>query len=433
MTLAPDFFDTQTRNWRARLAISVDVMRELSRYTDPQEMYHVFSRRMGQLYPTARQLTLSRRGVQSPNVRVTRFNLWTDPTNPYTHWDRFPVVSGGWLTTLLYSDEPRLIENLTIEPHDPAYEYLEGQRSLLAIPIYEHGFAQNTLILTREEPDAFRPEHVPELVWMTNLFGRATQTLVLSSALRDAYETADAEIRDIAELQQSLIPSEAPRIPELEIATHYRTAGRAGGDYYDFFPLPGGALGVLVADVSGHGTPAAVLMAITHSIAHASAANPARPGAFLTHLNANLAGRYNRHSGSFVTAFYAVFDPANKTLTYASAGHTPPRLIRGPDGVRLILNRVQRLPVGISPAGAEYPEFVVELRPDDRVVFYTDGVTEAVNAQGDFFGVERFDAVLATHPPSATGMLDAILEELERFTQNQRPADDRTLVVVRRT
>jgi phosphoserine phosphatase RsbU/P len=76
MTTA-DFFDTRTRNWRARLAISVDLMRELSGYSDPRDLFEVFSRRMGQLFPTARQLTLSRRGVEQPDVRITRFNLWS--------------------------------------------------------------------------------------------------------------------------------------------------------------------------------------------------------------------------------------------------------------------------------------------------------------------------------------------------------------------
>ena len=76
MTLAPDFFDTGPRNWRARLTASVDVMRELSRYTDPQEMYQVFARRMGQLFPVSRQLSVSRRGLRNPEYRVTRFSLW---------------------------------------------------------------------------------------------------------------------------------------------------------------------------------------------------------------------------------------------------------------------------------------------------------------------------------------------------------------------
>ena len=185
LNLAPDFFDTRTRNWRARLAISSDLMRELSRYSDPQEMYRVFTRRMGQLFPTSRQITLSRRGVERPNARVTRFNLWKDMPDPFGNSDRFPTVSGGLFESLLYADEPKLFDDLRLPPGDPAAEFLGGQRSLLAIPIFERGSASNVIVLTREEPRAFAPEQIPELVWMTNLFGRATQTLVLSQRLQE--------------------------------------------------------------------------------------------------------------------------------------------------------------------------------------------------------------------------------------------------------
>ena len=433
MNLAPNFFDTRTRNWRARLAISVEVMRELSRYSDPQEMYHVFARRMGQLFPTARQLTLSRRGLDRPDFRITRFNLWKDAANPWTHWDRFPVRTGGVFADLAYADEPRVVTDLRVPHGDPAAEFLGGQRSALSIPVFEHGTAVTTVVVTREEPDAFPPEQVPELVWMTNLFGRAAQTTALTQALREAYERADAELRAIADIQQGLLPPALPAVPGLDVAVHYRTACRAGGDYSDFFPLPGGALGVLVADVSGHGTHAAVLMAITHGIAHAPPEPPVHPGAFLTHLNRTLSGRYTRNAGAFVTAFYAVLDPVRNTLTYASAGHVPPRLVRCSDGTLVYLNRAQRLPLGVAPPDADYPEQTVDLIPGDQVVLFTDGVTEAVNGHGDMFGTERLDAALAACPLTAADLVRGMLAELDAFTRSSAPADDRTLVVVRRT
>src|SRR5207249_9646395 len=109
---------------------------------------------------------------------------------------------------------------------------------------------------------------VPELVWISNLFGRATHNLVLAEQVQSAFEAVDQEMKTIANLQRSLLPSPLPTIPRMGLAAHYQTSQRAGGDYYDFFPLPDGKWGILIADVSGHGTPAAVLMAVTHSIAH---------------------------------------------------------------------------------------------------------------------------------------------------------------------
>ena len=145
---------------------------------------------------------------------------------------------------------------------------------------------------------------------MSNLFGRATHNLVLSEQLKKAYDELDAEIRVIGDIQRSLLPTELPKIPTMDLAADYQTSRRAGGDYYDFFPLPDGRWGIWIADVSGHGPPAAVLMAVTHSIAHAFSGPPSPPGNFLSHVNYHLATRYTAASGTFVTAFYGIYDPA---------------------------------------------------------------------------------------------------------------------------
>ncbi len=432
MTVAPDFFDTEPRNWRARLAVSVEVMRELSRATDPQEMYAVFARRMAQLFPVSRHLTVSRRGVRPPEYRVARFSQWENPVNPGKESHRLPVHSGGLLAELLYSDQPSVIDGLALDPDDPAAEYLAGQRSLLAIPQFDNGIAQTMVVLTREDTETFPRERIADLMLLSNLFARATQTAMLSSAVKEAFDGLDYELRSIAEIQRSLLPAEKPRVPGLDVAVHYQTAKRAGGDYYDFFPLPNDRLGVLIADASGHGAPAAVLMAVAHSIAHTRPEPPQRPGEFLTYMNAHLTRRYTRPTGSFMTAFYAVFDPTNGTLSYASAGHNPPRLLRAADGFKMVLNRAQKLPLGIKQDEV-YLEQTVPLLPGDQVVFFTDGVIEAVNTEGDVFGTAHIDEELATCLPTAGALMRAILASHGLFTAGTAAADDRTLVVVKRT
>jgi phosphoserine phosphatase RsbU/P len=432
MTVAPDFFDTEPRNWRARLALSAEVTRELSRSTDPQEMYAVFARRMSQLFPVSRHLTISRRGLRHPDFRVARFSQWQNPVNPWKEQHRLPVHGGGLLAELLYGDQPRVIDNLTVDRDDPAAEYLAGQRSLLAIPHYDNGVAQTMVLITRDDAETFPRERVGDLMLLSNLFARATQTVVLSTAVKEAFDGLDYELRSIAEIQRSLLPAEKPKVPGLDVAVHYQTAKRAGGDYYDFFPLPNDRLGVLIADASGHGAPAAVLMAVAHSIAHTRPEHPLRPGEFLTYMNAHMTRRYTRPTGSFMTAFYAVFDPMNATLSYASAGHNPPRLLRCADGFKLVLNRAQKLPLGIKPDEV-YLEQTVPLFPGDQVVFFTDGVIEAVNTEGDVFGSARIDEELATCYTNAGALMRAILASHGLFTAGTQPADDRTLVVVKRT
>jgi sigma-B regulation protein RsbU (phosphoserine phosphatase) len=431
MPVAADFFQAGPRNWRARLAISVDLMRELSRYTDPDETYQVFARRMTQLYPTARQLSLSRRGLHRPEFRVTRFNLWDQSVNPYRHPETLPVCRGGLLADLLYADEPRVIDDLEaieLAPGDPAGEFLRGQRSLLSIPLFEHGTAQSLMVVTRADPRAFPREQVPELVWMSNLFGRAVQAQVLSDRLRDLYQAAEYELRAIADLQHGLLPAAVPAVPGLDVAVHYRTANRAGGDYYDFFPLPGGRLGVLVADVSGHGTPAAVLLAITHSLAHTFCDCPDRPGAFLAHLNRHLAEKYTVTTGHFVTALYAVFDPAADKLTYAVAGHPPPRLATG--GRWDAAPAALRLPLGVSAREPQYPEQTVRLPAGGAVALLTDGITDAADPTGEPFGDARLDAALRGDGP-AEAVVGRVLGALDAHAGGPG-TDDRTLLVVRR-
>jgi len=428
MAVATDFFESTPRNWRARLAISVDMMRELSRHSDPDDLYHVFARRMRQLYPTARQITISRRGLIRPQFRVTRFNLWTDPVNPFKEQHRLPVLDGGLLGELVHADEPRIIDDIDIAPDDPAAEFLDGQRSLLAIPLFDHGSATNMVIVTREEASAFPREQVPELVWMSNLFSRAVQTLVLSDRLQEAYDATDYESRVIADLQHRLLPTAVPQISGLELAVHYRTVNRSGGDYYDFFPLPNGKLGVLIADVSGHGTPAAVLMAITHTLAHTFPGPPTQPGAFLAHLNAHLTGRYTGTTGHFITAFYAVFDPSRGVMICANAGHPAPRIATG-DSWRPLPNQ-QGLPLGVSPRNGSYPEQSIPFAPGDRLALFTDGIVEAADRTGEPFGFARLDAGLGSSSTDPDAVVRGILRDLDDFADGAPVADDRTLVVV---
>jgi phosphoserine phosphatase RsbU/P len=395
-------------------------------------MYALFSRRMDELFPVTRRLSLSRRGLRAPDYRVTRFSQWKDAANPWTEPERLPVHRGGVLAELLYADEPRLIKDLDLPADDPAAAYLAGQRSVLAIPHFDQGVAVNALVLAREEPNAFTPERLPDLVMLSNLFGRATQTLVLSQAVKGAFDAADFEMKAVADIQKALLPDAVPQVPGLDIAVDYRAAARAGGDYYDFFPLPGGRLGVLVADASGHGAPAAVLMAMTHSIAHTlHESDRGCPRTLLTQLNAHLARRYTRPTGSFVTAFAAVFDPAKHALTYASAGHSPPLVARA-DGSRSSLNRAQRLPLGIKPTET-YPEQTTAFHPGDRVAVVTDGILEAANAAGDMFGTAGVGAALRPVCDAAADDLAAILGAWTTYTAGAPTADDRTVVVVRAT
>jgi phosphoserine phosphatase RsbU/P len=281
-----------------------------------------------------------------------------------------------------------------------------------------------------KQPGAYDPEQFPERYWMSSLFGRATQNLVLSDELKRAYEIVERELNVVADIQRSLLPKTLPAIPGLELAAHYETSQWAGGDYYDFFELPGGRWGFLIADVSGHGTPAAVMMAILHSLAHGHPGHPEPPSALLEHVNKRLAASYTADNEVFVTAFYGIYDSIERQFAYSCAGHNPPQLKRCSLGCVDSLEDVGGPPLGLFE-DVEYAQAKVTLRPGDILVLYTDGVTEAMNSESKQFGLEMLNEVLRQCNLGALAMRDAILEALARFTDGTAALDDRTLLVAK--
>jgi sigma-B regulation protein RsbU (phosphoserine phosphatase) len=424
--------DIVQQDWQQQLSLIVETMRDMSRHTDPQEMVRAYAQRIQDLLPIGRRLSLSRRGLKRPQYRITRSTTWAEEINPWTQKDRLPLFEGGLLARLIYGDEPQVFDDLELEPDEPAGEYLLGCRSLLAIPMYDQGESLNMVVLLREEPNGFPKDQIPDLVWKSNLFGRATSNLVLKDELQRAYQALDREFKIVGEIQKALLPAALPTIPTCDLAVHYQPAQRAGGDYYDLLPLPDGKWGIFIADVSGHGTPAAVLMAVTHCIAHTHP-GPLMPSSkVLDYLNHHLALRYASLSETFVTAFFGIYDPARRTLTYSCAGHNPPRLKRCHDGSLLSLDGVGSLPLGVSP-DSRYEVAEQELQRGDQIVFYTDGITEAQNQHGELFGIERLDQALENCSLEAQSLLDSVLASVAEFTDGRAADDDRTIIVARIT
>ncbi len=416
------------KDWQERLTVVLETLQEMSRQTDPQELVRTFGRRMANVFPGDRRISLSRRGLTQPWYRVTRYTGWTEEVNPWESPEKLPVLHGGLLADLIYAEEPVILDDFSVSPADPAFEYLEGQRSLMAVPHFDGGQSLNMVVTTSTRPRAFDRERFPETVWMSNLFGRATQNLLLNTRLKEAYAQIDRELKTIAEIQRGLLPRCTPEIATLGLSAYYRTSQHAGGDYYDFFELGDGKWGILIADVSGHGTPSAVVMAITHAIAHLSP-KESDPAKLLTFVNKHLTTRYTSSFQSFVTAFYAVYDEASRTLTYSCAGHNPPRLTSPCASHVAVLCEAADLPLGLS-ADIEYQSHTRQLTPGDRLVIYTDGITEAANVQGELFGTRRLDMVLQScGQETADALLERLLEWLLAFTEDAAPADDRTVIV----
>jgi len=233
------------------------------------------------------------------------------------------------------------------------------------------------------------------------------------------------ELETARRIQQSILPKASPSVRGLSVATHYDSMTEVAGDLFDFVVTPAGQLGVLVADVSGHGVPAAIVASMVKIALAVQEGEVADPGAVLTRMNRALCGRFEL---AYVTAVFALIDPAARTLTYASAGHPSPLLRRG-DG-RLESLDERGLVLGFLP-DARYASAVVrDIAVGDRVVFYTDGITEAARVDGEFFGDREFQRLFAGgQVQAAEPFMDTLVEAARRWVGADF-SDDVTVVLV---
>jgi len=261
----------------------------------------------------------------------------------------------------------------------------------------------------------------------------AYESLKAAQAQLVEKEKLEHELRMAREVQASLLPRVIPSLPGWEFAAHWEPARRVSGDFYDFIPLSrpesSDAWGLVIADVSDKGMPAALFMAVTRSIVRASTAGASSPAESITQANRLICADAAR--GMFVTLFYAQLDPAAGDLTYVNAGHNPPWLYRAEAGEWEELTRTGMV-LGMFGAHT-LTERVVRLQPGDFVLMYTDGLTDATNAQGERFEIERLRQVMdARRGASASDLVTALYEAVSRFRGDNALFDDITCLIVKR-
>jgi sigma-B regulation protein RsbU (phosphoserine phosphatase) len=252
---------------------------------------------------------------------------------------------------------------------------------------------------------------------------------VYQQALRNM--RAEEELAVAADMQASLMPTTAPHVSGWEFKAIIDSAREASGDFIDLIPLSGGRWGILVADVSGKGLAAALYMAMvrtlirTYAFEHESA-----PGDVMAAANRRILSDTN--DDSFVTVFYAVLDPAAGTLRYCNAGHNPPLLFRTQNGGAVEELGGTGIPLGMLPAET-WDESEITMLPGDRLLAYTDGVTDAKNMRDEPFGESRLLEVAKTNAEETPiEMRTAIFDEIKSFVGEAEQEDDITLMVVSR-
>jgi serine phosphatase RsbU (regulator of sigma subunit)/predicted ester cyclase len=245
-------------------------------------------------------------------------------------------------------------------------------------------------------------------------------------------ERVEQELQVARRIQQASLPKEVPALEGWQITPFYQPAREVGGDFYDFHLLSEGRLGVVVGDATGKGVPAALVMATTcgmlQAISEASESSSSSPGEVLKRANEALTVRIPPNM--FVTCFYAILDPGSGSLTYANAGHDLPYLHRNGAAEEL---RARGMPLGLIP-GMGYEEKETSLQAGESVLFYSDGLVEAHDPDGEMFGFPRLRALVAEHAEEERLPGDFLMEELYSFVgEGWEQEDDITLLTLERS
>ena len=256
---------------------------------------------------------------------------------------------------------------------------------------------------------------------------RTRQLAEKNAALEKAQAQLKAELEVARSLQLAILPSAFPSRPGCQGAARMIPATTMGGDFYDYIELPDGQIGLVIADVSGHGVPAAFFMAVARTNLRELAVRHADPGACLAQTNDALCAQ--NPLDLFVTVFYCILEPKSGELRYANGGHNPPYVRRAAGPIEP-LDGAGGLVLGAMP-GVEYPTHSVQLLRGDRLVLYTDGVTEACNPTDELYGARRLvDEVHVHGGGTPAALVERICQSVTNFAGAAPQSDDITLTVL---
>ncbi|HBG74122.1 MAG: hypothetical protein A2X25_08000 [Chloroflexi bacterium GWB2_49_20] len=331
----------------------------------------------------------------------------------------------------LKSNNPEawLCPDLALSKEDSFYAMEMGEKLLIGFPLMiKAEFFGVMVVEETSEARRFRQKRIEIISGIAQQLAMSilNEQLQLETVAR---ERLDYEFHLARQIQQTFLPEQLPKFENWGLAAYWRPARQVGGDFYDVFLLPGGKLGLIIADVSDKGIPAALFMAVTRTLLRAVILEISSPAEVLERIN-NLLIPENQQ-GMFVTTVYAVLSLKTGELTYANAGHNPPFIISNEDQKIENLNRTG-MALGIVE-NTRIEERLVHLNAGDSLLLYTDGLTEAVSRHEDLFGDDRLQRVFKEHhQSSAEDIVKAIEASVFDFMGTNLPIDDLTMLVLQR-
>lgn len=315
-------------------------------------------------------------------------------------------------------------------PWSPDWLHSEGFRGHVVVPLLSNSHAVGVLVVDQRLPRTMHHDDLRCLLLMANQAAVAIEQVRLQTE-EIRMLGMDKELELGRQIQLGLLPDAPPVVAGWEFVVFYRAAREVGGDFYDFFELPTepGKLGLVIADVTGKGVPAALSMARSSALIRNAALSGQSPSAVLA--RANELTLKGGELDPLLTALYGVLDTTTGRLAYANAGHCRPLWVQSTRGQTEELDARGILLGAFSDITLE--EDSLEVQPEDLVVFFTDGVTEAMNASGELFGNERLKYIVSAHAgKSAEQLLEAVVEAVQSYADPEYQSDDISIFVIRR-
>jgi len=337
----------------------------------------------------------------------------------YDKGDRKKIAKEGMVGHVAATGKMHYAPDVRTDPYYIACE--PSTLSEVAIPLHVEGRLVGVFSTSHHELDAFPPGQLRLLQGLCNHIAVAINNARRFQQEQQARQRMSREAQEARAIQQALLPKVSPYAPGFAISGLTIQAGEVGGDWYDFIPFDDGCWGLVLADVSGKGTAAALLMSATRGMLRSLADTCKSPAEVLNKLNRLMVEDFP--SGKFVTLIYAVLDPANRTLRFASAGHLPPLLVTT-DGASFLQSELG-MPLGLTRG--EFSDTQILLGEGSRLLFYSDGITEAAGPNDEEYGPER----LRNHVVGVNASTESVLADVRRHVNGVGLQDDATVILVR--
>ncbi len=409
------------------LGVLNDISREITSILDPNDLLE-------------RIALLLKRVI---DFQMFSILLWNQSTQHFEHSfssrfgervirERTIALGEGLIGTAAQLREPVLAPDVRKDAR-----YIEANpevRSELAVPLVYKGEVIGVLDLEHTRVNYYNDDHQRTLSTLGSQIAISIANARLYQRIHEEEQRMERDLEMARQVQLRLMPSRPPKLERAEIAAQFVAARSIGGDVYDYLDYGPGRVALAIGDVSGKAAPAALYAALVSGILRSLAPQHLSPAAMLAALNDQLQER--KLDSQYVTMLMAVWDDSNQTLQIANAGSVQPLFVAANPvdmtkrpAVRTI--NAEGFPLGLFP-NAEYEEFTLSTRPGDLIVFFSDGIVDAINADNDMFGDDRLKELLESQrQPTARSSVDAILQAVTDFQAGTAHFDDETIVVLR--